>query len=225
MIPLRSTVLFPGAIIPLTLGRPKSVAALREAEDSQVLVLAVQRSPEIDDPTPADLYPIGTITKVVKALRAGDEGYHLVCHGLARCRIVAVTSRAPFLKAEVVELIDEPADEVLCAEMAAKLKVEAQRYLELQSQGTSVIPDALDPGALADLVAANVDVSTEVKVDIFAEVDRVRRLERVRAALQMAIDVPEIKQAIRRYVTGELNTQQLRAILEGQTARLEASIG
>src|SRR5436305_7333587 len=108
IVPVRHTVLFPDVIMPITIARPKSVAAAQQAvrEQRQIGIL-LQRDPELSDPGPDDLYRVGTVANIVRYLTGPDESHHLVCQGVQRMRVLDYIPGTPFLTARVLQ-IPEP---------------------------------------------------------------------------------------------------------------------
>ena len=125
IVPMRNTVLFPGLVLPITLGRPKSIAAAQQAvrEQRQVGIL-LQRAADVDDPTAIDMHRMGTIANIVRYITAPDGGHHLICQGDQRFQVAEFLSGWPFLVARVVR-IPEPATRTP--------EIEA-RFLNLQRQ-------------------------------------------------------------------------------------------
>jgi ATP-dependent Lon protease len=109
IVPVRSTVLFPGIVLPVTIGRTRSKAAAQQAvrEQRQVGIL-LQRAAEMADPTPIDMHRIGTVANIVRYITAPDGGHHLICQGDQRFQIVEFLNGWPFLVARVVR-VPEPA--------------------------------------------------------------------------------------------------------------------
>ena len=124
-MPVRNTVLFPGVVIPITIGRPKSIAAAQQAvrEQRQVGIL-LQRDPEQADPGPDDLYRIGTVANIVRYLTSPDESHHIVCQGVQRMRVLDFLPGTPYPVARVLQ-IPEPT--------SSSPEIEA-RFLNLQRQ-------------------------------------------------------------------------------------------
>src|SRR5271154_259614 len=100
IVPVRNTVLFPGLVLPITLGRPKSIAAAQQAvRDQRQVGILLQRTPDIDDPTAIDMHRMGTVANIVRYITAPDGTNHLICQGEQRFQIVEYLSGWPFLVA------------------------------------------------------------------------------------------------------------------------------
>ncbi len=159
IVPVRNTVLFPGLVVPITLGRPKSVAAAQQAvrEQRQVGIL-LQREASVDDPTGIDMHRMGTMANVLRFVTAPDGTHHVVCQGEQRFQIVEYLSGWPFLVARVLRI---PESEARTSEIEARfvhLKAQAVEAIELLPQVPADLLAAIQsietPAALADLATA-----------------------------------------------------------------------
>src|SRR3989440_7904219 len=102
ILPLRNSVFFPGGVLPLAVGRQKTIALIKDAvRDDQVIGVVTQRRAEEEDPGSADMYPMGTVARIVKLLKMGEDNYSLVVQGLARFRVLDLVQETPYLKARV----------------------------------------------------------------------------------------------------------------------------
>ena len=143
IVPVRNIVLFPGVVAPITIGRPKSIAAAQQAlREQRPIGILLQRNPEVDDPAPDDLYRICTVANIVRYITAPDETHHIICQGVQRARILDFLPGTPFLAARVLH-IPEPT--------TSSPEIEA-RFLNLQRQAIEAIQ--LLPQAPPELVAA-----------------------------------------------------------------------
>ena len=125
IVPVRNTILLPGVVMPITIGRPKSIAAAQQAvREQRPIGILLQRDPELSDPGPDDLYRVGTIANIVRYITAPDDSHHIVCQGVQRIRVLDFLSGTPFLAARVLQ-IPEPT--------ATSPEIEA-RFLNLQRQ-------------------------------------------------------------------------------------------
>src|SRR6516165_6532984 len=143
IVPVRNTVLFPGLVLPITLGRPKSIAAAQQAvRDQRQVGILLQRAAEVEDPTAIDMHRMGTLANVVRYITTPDGSHHLVCQGEQRFQIVEYLGGWPFLVARVLRI---PEPETRTPEIEA-------RFVNLKAQATEAIQ--LLPQAPANLVAA-----------------------------------------------------------------------
>jgi ATP-dependent Lon protease len=164
ILPLRNSVFFPGGVLPLAVGRAKTIALIKDAvRDEQVIGVVTQRKAEEEDPGAADLYPVGTVARVVKLLKMGEDNYSLVVQGLARFKVLELVQEAPYLKARIDAVEDKTnIDDVEVEALGINLKKLAREVIELMPElpaaATELVDSITHPGHLADLIAANVDV-------------------------------------------------------------------
>src|SRR6476659_6121908 len=112
ILPLRNSVFFPGGVLPLAVGRQKTIALIKDAvRDDQVIGVVTQRKAEEEDPGASDLYAMGTVARIVKLLKMGEDNYSLVVQGLARFRVLDLVQETPYLKARVFAVDDTAASE------------------------------------------------------------------------------------------------------------------
>ena len=108
IVPVRNTVLFPGVVFPITIGRPKSIAAAQQAvREQRQIGLLLQRDAELNEPGPDDLYRVGTLANIVRYITGPDDSHHIVCQGVQRIRVLDFLPGTPFLAARVLQ-IPEP---------------------------------------------------------------------------------------------------------------------
>ncbi|HWX58620.1 endopeptidase La [Bradyrhizobium sp.] len=230
LIPVRNFVLFPGTVMPVTIGRARSIAAAQQAvrEQRQVGIL-MQRDASVEEPGPADMHGIGTIANVVRYVTAPDGAHHLVCQGEQRFRIIDFLSGWPFLVARVLR-IPEP--------NPGTPEIEA-RFLHLQGQAMEAIrllpqaPQELlaaiqsvtQPAALADLATAYMDVKPEEKQEILETLDVGARMEKVSRLLAQRIEVLRLSAEIGRQTKAALDERQREVLLREQMAAIQRQLG
>ena len=175
IIPVRNMVLFPGLVLPISVGRPRSVAAAQQAvrEQRQVGIL-MQREADSAEPAAADMHRMGTVANIVRYITAPDGSNHLICQGDQRFQIVELLEGWPFMVARVLR-IAEP--EPLSADIEARfinLKAQAIEALSLLPQAPQELVESVQsvssPGGLADLTAAYMDISPAEKQEILETV-------------------------------------------------------
>src|ERR1700689_2732513 len=143
IVPVRNPVLFPGLVLPITLGRQKSIAAAQQAvRDQRQVGILLQRTADIDDPTAIDMHRMGTVANIVRYVTAPDGTHHLVCQGEQRFQIAEYLSGWPFLVARVVQI---PEPEERTSEIEA-------RFVDLKSKAIEAIE--LLPQVPGELLAA-----------------------------------------------------------------------
>lgn len=204
IVPARNTVLFPGALMPITVGRPRSIAAAQEAARSNLPIgVVLQRNPEIDDPLADDLYTVGTVASVLRYIAAPDGTHHLVVQGTHRFRVREFLPDLPYLVARI-DAIDEPDQAKMGSpEGEARLLQLKQRALEViqllpepPAELVALIQEAVSPAALADLIAALLDIEPADKQALLEMTDYLKRADRVLEILVHRAEVMRISRDI-----------------------------
>ena len=230
IVPVRSTVLFPGLVLPITVGRPKSVAAAQQAVREQRPVgILMQRDPEVADPSAVDMHRMGTVANVVRYLPAPDGSNHLVCQGEQRFQIVEYLSGWPFMVARVLR-VPEPA--LRGPEIEARfvnLKAQAVEAIGLLPQAPPELLAAIqsieEPPALADLTAAYMDIKPDEKQEILETVDISARMDKVSRLLSHRIEVLRLSQEIGKQTKAALDERQREVLLREQMAAIQRQLG
>ncbi len=233
ILPLRDTVLFPQAVLPLAVARVPSVRLVDDALGGSRLIGAVtQCDPAVEEPGPDDLHAVGTAALIHKVLKQPDGTLRLVVQGIARFRIVEIVQREPFLRARVEEVVEaEPA--------AGDLEVEAltrsaanlfQKIIAL----SPMLPDELagvalnitDPARLTDVIGASLPTLGSVtKQDLLETADIRRRLDKLIAALTKEAEVLELGSKIQSQVQSEMSKTQREYYLREQMKAIQKELG
>jgi ATP-dependent Lon protease len=230
ILPVRSFVLFPGIVMPVSIGRARSIAAAQQAmREQRPIGLLMQRNPATEDPGPLDMHRMGTIANVVRYITAPDGGHHLICQGDQRFQAIEFLDGWPFLVARVLR-IPEP--------NPSGPEIEA-RFLHLQSQATEAIellpqapPELLaairsvtSPAALADLAAGYMDMKPEEKQEILETIDVLARMEKVSRFLAQRIEVLRLSAEIGKQTKAALDERQREVLLREQMAAIQRQLG
>ena len=230
IVPVRNTVLFPGLVLPITLGRPKSVAAAQQAvRDQRQVGILLQREASVDDPTAIDMHRMGTLANIVRYITTPDGTHHLVCQGEQRFQIVEYLSGWPFLVARVLRI---PESETRTSEIEARfvnLKAQAVEAIQLLPQVPADLLAAIQsietPSALADLATAYMDVKPEEKQEILETIDISARMDKVSRMLGHRIEVLRLSQEIGRQTKASLDERQREVLLREQMAAIQKQLG
>jgi ATP-dependent Lon protease len=231
VLPIRNAVLFPGAVAPFDVGREKSVALVEDVDNlgSPVIAIFAQKDPSTDDPGQDDLYPVGCAARVLKALKHSSGNYSLILQGLVRIRLDGVTSQAPYMKAKIRK-IDEPKSEDVEAEaLAMSLRDIAKQVItlmpELPREAGSLIDSIQAPGALADLVAANLDAPVEEKAQLIETTDVKDRIRKVLRMLTRQLEVLKMRERINSQIKEEMGKNQREYVLRQQLKAIKEELG
>ena len=230
IVPVRGMVLFPGTVLPITLGRPRSVlAAQRAVREQKPVGIVMQRSAEVADPLPIDLHRMGTVANIVRYITAPDGTNHLICQGEQRFRVDDYLTGWPFFVART-ERIPEPSP--TSNEIEARfvhLKGQAIEAIQLLPQAPNellaTIQGVDSPGALADLVATFMDATPDEKQEILETVDIGARMERVSRLLAHRIEVLRLSQEIGRETKASLDARNREVLLREQMAAIQRQLG
>ncbi|HEX8940171.1 MAG TPA: endopeptidase La [Candidatus Limnocylindrales bacterium] len=231
LVALRETVIFPEMIVPLQVGREKSVAALNAAVASGgQIALVTQRvaeREEIEDPS--ELYPVGTLAKIAQVVQLQDGTVRAIVQGQARLRVHGFTSTSPYLVVRIEELKDEVPAGIEVQALIRTVQGQIEQYVQ---NGAPVPPEAAvaarnitEPGLLADMVAYSPDMSVEQRQELLETVDVVERLKLVSNFLGRQIEILELKGKIQSEVKSEMDKTQREYILREQLKAIQRELG
>jgi ATP-dependent Lon protease len=230
ILPVRNTVLFPGMVLPLSVGRKRSIAAAQEAARSdKPLGILQQRDSAIDTPGDADLNRVGTVAAILRYVTAPDGGHHVICQGQERFRVVEFLPGYPFTAARVERIIEQ---ETLTPAIEARmhhLKREAAEAIELLPQAPAELLAAIEATAsgarLADLVAGFMDLKPNEKQEVLEIFDVQARLEKVANLLAHRLAVLRLSQEIETQTKTEIDKRQRDFMLREQLKAIQRELG
>ncbi|MEW6337847.1 MAG: endopeptidase La [Acidobacteriota bacterium] len=229
---LKEAVLFPFVMVPLSVGRDRSVAAVDQAlAENRLLLLLAQKDPSQEEPAAGDLHQIGTVAGIMRMIKLPDNRIRILVQGLARARVDYFMQEEPFLKARITRLEDPPRE-------SAGLELEAfvrtvrgnlERVVEL---GKSISPEvmliatSLEDGArLADLVASNLSLKVDEAQRVLETIDVKERLSIVNDLLQHEIALLEVQKQISSRVQGEMDKSHREYLLRQQLKQIQKELG
>jgi ATP-dependent Lon protease len=231
ILTVRDTVVFPGALAPITVGRPASVALVQSLGENRTLAVVSQLDPRVDVPAPEDLYQVGTVCVLHKAIRVPKENLLLFCEGISRIRTTEFTAREPFLKARVERIPDvEP-------ESTPELEALRQNVVSLFQQIVAASPNLSDDlattaehiaetGRLADWVAGTMpSLSPQDRQKLLEEPGARTRLEMVHRHLARELEMLELRGRIQSQVQGQLSQSQREFYLREQLKAIQKELG
>ncbi len=230
VLPIRNAVLFPGAVAPFDVGREKSVALVEDVDNLSQPVIAIfaQRDPSTDDPGYEDLYHVGCAARVLKALKHSSGNYSLILQGLVRIRLDSVLQTAPYMRAKIRKL-EEPATEDVEAEaLAMSLRDIAKQVIQLTDlprEAGSLIDSIQAPGALADLVAANLDAPVEEKAQLVETLDVKDRVRKVLRLVTRQLEILKMRERINSQIKEEMGKNQREYVLRQQLKAIKEELG
>lgn len=203
VLPLRDIVVFPHMIVPLFVGREKSIRALEEVMGSdRSILLATQLNAADDDPAPEAIYKIGTLANVLQLLKLPDGTVKVLVEGIGRARVKKYRAREEFYEAEADLLDDVEGDVVEIAALQRSVVTEFENYVKLNKKLSSEIVAAVtgieEPSKLADSIASHLSVKIPEKQAILEMLDVGERLERVLGMMESEISVLQVEKRIDR---------------------------
>ncbi|MET4719770.1 ATP-dependent Lon protease [Bradyrhizobium japonicum] len=230
VIPVREMVLFPGAIAPIAIGRAKSIAAAQQAlREQRPVGIVLQRSPEIEEPGPDDLYRVATIANIVRYITAPDGTHHIVCQGVQRARILDFLPGTPFLAARFQQIAEPTTSSPEIEARALNLQRQAIEAIELLPQAppelVAMFQSTTAPGALADLATSFMDIKPQDKQEVLETIDLALRVEKVSKHLAERLEVLRISNEIGQKTKASFDERQREAILREQMATIQRQLG
>ena len=230
VVPVRNTVLFPGVVIPIAIGRPKSIAAAQQAvrEQRQIGIL-LQRDAELGEPGPDDLYRVGTVANIVRYITGPDDSHHLVCQGVQRMRVLDYLPGTPFLAARVLQIAEPTATSPEIEARFLNLQRQAIEAAELLPQAPqeliAVLQGTSSPSTLADLATSYMDIKPQEKQEILETIDLALRMDKVSRHLAERIEVLRLSHEIGQQTKATFDERQREAILREQMATIQRQLG
>jgi ATP-dependent Lon protease len=233
ILPLRNSVVFPASVVPINVGRPRSVRLVEElaGQDRAVVGIVSQRDAEIDEPRFEDLYQVGTVARVVKVLRLGPGNYSVVLHGLARFQVVQNTVLEPYMRAKVRRITEDLERDAELDSLGASLR-EGMRHVlglmpNLPRETAGILDNVRESGALADLIASNLapeqaSVADKQKIlETFAPKARVRA---VLAIVNRQLELLRVRKEVTSMMADEGKAQR-EQILRQQMRTIKEELG
>jgi ATP-dependent Lon protease len=230
VLPLRDIVVFPGMIVPLFVGREKSVKALEEVmkDDKQILLIA-QKNATQDDPGPNDIYGIGTLGTVLQLLKLPDDTVKVLVEGGKRVRIAGYTDRTDFFEARAVEMEEVAGDPAELQAAARTVVSEFENYVKLNKKVPPEVVVSInkieEPAKLADTISAHLALKVADKQQLL-ELDAVsKRLERILGLMEGEIGVLQVEKKIRNRVKRQMEKTQREYYLNEQMKAIQKELG
>ena len=230
VLPLRDIVVFPGMIVPLFVGREKSVRALEEVmrDDKQILIVT-QRNAQDDEPEPKDLFDIGTIGSVLQLLKLPDGTVKILVEGLERARIERFVQTEDYFLAEAVGLEEPPYDTTQVEALARSTVSEFENYVKLNKKISVEVVGAVsqieDHCKLADTIASHLVVKIDEKQELLAATSVTERLERILVLMESEIGVLQVEKRIRGRVKRQMEKTQREYYLNEQMKAIQRELG
>ncbi|HMT15428.1 MAG TPA: LON peptidase substrate-binding domain-containing protein, partial [Aestuariivirga sp.] len=209
VLPLRDIVVFPHMIVPLFVGREKSIRALEEVmRDNKRILLVAQKNPGDDDPAPEAIYDTGTVANVLQLLKLPDGTVKVLVEGIARAHVNSFTLRTDLYEAELVVIADDLGEAQETEALARTAVAQFESYVKLNKKVPQEVLASLgqitDYAKLADTIAANLAIKITEKQELLEMIEVQRRLEKVFSLMEGEISVLQVEKRIRSRVKRQM---------------------
>lgn len=235
ILPLRNSVLFPMSVVPINVGRPRSIRLVEELDQDGALVgVVAQRDPAVVEPTFDDLYTVGTLARVVKVIRISAGSYSVVLNGVSRFHVQEAVGLEPYMRAEVRRIGEDASGdaEPLLIQKATELREKTRQALafmsDLPKETAAILDNVESPGALADLIASNLPeelASVPVRQSVLEAVDPAKRVDIVSRMLDRQLESLRIKSEISNLVETEMTKSHRAYVLRKQLRAIRDELG
>ncbi|MCD8516747.1 MAG: endopeptidase La [Burkholderiaceae bacterium] len=230
LLPLRDVVVFPHMVIPLFVGRPRSIKALEMAmESGKNIMLAAQKSASKDDPTPADMYEIGCLASILQMLKLPDGTVKVLVEGTQRARVVSIDDAQTHFSSDLVPVTPDQAKGPEVEALRRAIVSQFEAYVKLNKKIPPEILTSLagieDAGRLADTIAAHLPLKLEQKQELLEVLGTVERLEKLLAQLETEIDILQVEKRIRGRVKKQMEKSQRDYYLNEQVKAIQKELG
>ena len=229
VLPLRNIVVFPNMVVPLFVGRDKSINALEQVMDKdQELLFLSQKNSDVDDPSETDLYKIGTKGKILQLLKLPDGTVKVLVEGIARCKVKNIKFSSDFVKAEIEELPkNEKISDTIKAlgrSVVSKYETYANINNKTSSEVLTSVKDIENEDKLADTVASQIAINIQEKQKILEEVDLEKRLNMILSYIEGELSVLQVEKKIRRRVKNQMEKTQKEYYLNEQMKAIQKEL-
>ncbi len=230
LLPLRDIVVFPHMVVPLFVGRPKSIQALEDAmAGDRQLVVAAQRVAGEEDPTPEDIFAIGTLGTIIQLLRLPDGTVKVLVEGKTRAEIRSFAAIDPYFSVEINELPDEGGDTPEAEALVRSIHTTFESYAKLNKKVAPELVNSVaaisEPGKLSDTVVAHLNLKLPDRQKLLEVTSAVERLEEVFSRMQAEIEVLEVERKIRGRVKKQMERSQKEYYLNEQMRAIQKELG
>jgi len=233
ILPLRNSVVFPASVVPINVGRSRSVRLVEDllGQDRPVVGIVSQRDADIDEPGFGELFEVGTVARVVKVIRLGPSNYSVVLHGLSRLKMVQPSGLEPYMRAKVKRIHEDIERDVELDALGASLREAMREVLTLMPslprETAGILDNVRESGALADLVASNLTIeqaSVADKQKILETFDAKARVRAVAVIVQRQLELLRVRKEVSTMVADEGKNQR-ESVLRQQMRTIKEELG
>src|SRR5579875_1922816 len=230
VLPLRDIVVFPHMVVPLFVGREKSVKALEEVmKGDKSILLATQKNPADDDPEPGSIYDVGVVASVLQLLKLPDGTVKVLVEGKRRAALLRFTKTDSYFEAETAALDEDGEDAPEAEALSRAVAEQFENYVKLNKkvppEALAAIPQIAEPGKLADSIAAHLSVKIADKQALLEILNVAKRLEKVYALMEGEISVLQVEKKIRSRVKRQMEKTQREYYLNEQMKAIQRELG
>ncbi|MDF0600078.1 endopeptidase La [Psychromarinibacter sp. C21-152] len=230
VLPLRDIVVFPHMIVPLFVGREKSVRALEEVmQDDKQILLSSQVDPAVDEPTPEGIFEVGVLANVLQLLKLPDGTVKVLVEGKSRVKISDYLDNDQFFEAHAETLEESDGDAATVAALVKSVSEDFERYAKVKKnipeEALGAVAETRDPQKLADLVAGHLGVEVEQKQDLLETLSVAERLEKIYGLMQGEMSVLQVEKKIKTRVKSQMERTQREYYLNEQMKAIQKELG
>lgn len=232
LMPVRDVVIFTDMLMPLFVGRDKSINAVESAvEKDSIMMLSTQKDPGIENPTPDDIYSVGTVGRILRMLKLPDGRVKALVQGVAKAKITKYVRKRPLYKVDVEIIVEEPiaSIDVETEALMRNVREQSEKILALRGELTNEIGTILesieDPGKLADLVASNMKMRIEDAQTLLETLDPLERLRKINDILSKEVELSSMQAKIQSDVRDEISKSQRDYFLREQVRAIHRELG
>ncbi len=230
LLPVRDLVLFPGVTVPLSIGRPRSIAALVRAGQGGFLVVATQRDPHTEDPGIPDLHPVGCVVRVIRVIDAPRDGKQAIVVGVVRTQLSEPVAEEPAILVRFQPIADVESDSPERQAIWTRVIELAHKVIDLNDdypdEWKAFVSGIPSPGLVSDLIGSTLPLPPEEKIALLEEPDPTRRLERVARHLEREATIAETQRALsRRSERQEMDPDRRERLLRRRLRDIEEELG
>ena len=231
ILPLRNSVLFPGSIIPIDVGRRKSVRLVEDAiaKERPVIGILTQKDARTEDPASGDLYLVGCAARILKVIKLAKDNFSVILQGVSRFEVTGFDGAEPFLSAKVRPVPDPTSSDVELDALVMNLKDIAKRVVKLMDavpkEAGALVDSVTEPGHLADLITANLELEVSEKQDVLETFDIKTRTRKVLQFLSRQLEVLKVRERINTQVQEEMGRNQREYVLRQQLKAIKEELG
>ena len=233
ILPLRNSVLFPASVVPVNVGRRRSVRLVEEVvsdgADRPLIGVVGQRRPETEDPAFDEIHHVGTVARILKVIRLSSGNYSVVLQGVSRMNLLEEVGRHPCIRARIERIHSTPQTDAEIDALAARLRAAARTLVDLlpnqPRDAAAILENVQEAGALADLVASNLPVGNDAKQQVLETLDVRERLRFVSELVGRQSEVYRVKKEISTMVQEEMSRSQRDYLLRQQMKAIKRELG